>query len=104
MNAPGIRITRHLYEEPDRLNLHLEASNGRVRGALEYYCNADELKKLGQQLVDFAGGRAPEIIYELGSERPSDRLAFFLSLRAKPLDSSGHCALQVRLHNNEDPP
>jgi len=104
MNTSGIRITRHPYEEPYRLNLHIEASNGRINGTLEYYCNADDLKTLGKQLVDFTGSRSHEIVYELGSEKPSDRFAFFLSLRVKPLDSSGHCAVLIRLNNNEEPP
>jgi hypothetical protein len=104
MNAPGIRITRHPYEEPYHLRLHIEASNGRVHGSLEYYCDADDLKTLGKQLVDFTGSRNHEIVYELGSEKPSDRFAFFLSLRVRPLDLSGHCAVHVRLNNNEEPP
>ena len=104
MNAPGIRITRHPYEEPYHLNLHIKASNGRAQGSLEYYCNADDLKTLGRQLVDFTGTRSHEVVYELGSEKPSDRFAFFLSLRVKPLDSSGHCAVHIRLNNNQEPP
>ncbi|MDQ3622119.1 MAG: hypothetical protein M3463_06480 [Verrucomicrobiota bacterium] len=104
MNAPGIRFTRHPYEEPYHLNLQLEASNGRVHGGLDYYCNAEDLKILGKQLVDFTGADNHEVVYELGSEKPIDRFAFFLSLRVKPLDSSGHCAVQIRLKNYEEPP
>lgn len=104
MNVPGLRITRHPYEEPYHLHLILEASNGRVRGTLEYYCNADDLTTLGKQLVNFTGGRIQEVVYELGSEKPSDRFAFFLSLQVKPIDSSGHCAIHIRLNNNEEQP
>src|SRR6266567_3713694 len=104
MNTSGIRITRHLYEEPYHLNLHIEASNGRVNGTLEYYCNADDLKTLGKQLVDFTGSRSQAVIYELGSEKPNDRFAFFLSLRVRPVDSSGHCAVHVCMNNNQEPP
>ena len=104
MNGPGIRITRYPYEEPYHLHLHIQASNGRVQGCLEFYCNADDLKTFGKQLVDFTGSRSRAIVYELGSEKPSDRFAFFLSLRVRPLDSSGHCAVQIHLNNNEEPP
>jgi len=104
MNAPGIRITRHPYEEPYHLNLHIEASNERVHGALEYYCNASDLTTLGKQFTDYTGSPNHEVVYELGSERPSDRFAFFLSLRVKPLDMSGHCSIHVRLNNNENLP
>jgi hypothetical protein len=104
MNAPGIRITRHPYEEPYHLNLHIEAANERVNGDLEYYCNADDLKKLGKKLADFTGPPKEAIVYDLGSEDPRDRFAFFLSIRVTPLDSSGHCAVVIRLNNNEEPP
>ncbi len=104
MNTSGIRITRYPYEEPFHLNLHIEASNGRVNSTLEYYCNADDLKTLGKQLVDFTGASSEAVVYELGSEEPKDRFAFFLSFRVKPLDSTGHCAVLIRLNNNEEPP
>lgn len=101
MNTPGIRITRFPYEEPYHLNLLIEASNGRINGRLEYYCAADNLTTLGQGLADFTGARGQEVVYELGSERPEDRFAFFLSLRAEPLGLTGHCALHIHLNNNE---
>jgi hypothetical protein len=100
MKAPGIRITRYPYEEPHHLNLRITASNGRIVGDLEYYCNATDLGVLGRQLAGFSGKRSEEIVYELGSEKPEDRFAFLFSLRVKPLDSVGHCAVIVRLSNN----
>jgi hypothetical protein len=104
MKTPGIRITRYPYEEPYHLNLQIEASNGRLHSELEYYCNADDLKKFGEQLAKFSGRRNEEVIYELGSENSKNRFAFFLSIRAKPIDSCGHCALRIRLNNNEEEP
>jgi hypothetical protein len=101
----GIRITRHPYEEPYHLNLEIEASNGRVSGFLEYYCNADDLKVLGKQLLDFIGIYGQEVHYILGSEKPRGPLWLFLSIRVMPLDSTGHRAVvHVRLNNNEEPP
>jgi len=104
MKTPGIKLTRHPYEEPYHLNLHIEAANERINGNLEYYCNAQDLKKFGKQLADFTGTPKEEIIYELGSEDPRVRFAFFLSLRVLPLDSFGHCAFLIRLNNNREPP
>ena len=100
----GITITRFPYEEPYHLNLRIEASNGRVTGELEYYCNATDLKELGKKLTDFLGQRGEEITYELGSEAPEDRFAFYLSLRVKPLDSCGHSALLIHFNNNAADP
>jgi hypothetical protein len=104
LNTPGIRITRSPYEEPYHLNLYIEASNGIINGMLEYYCNADDLRTLGKQLTNFTGTNKEEIIYQLGSEDKQDRFAFFLGIRVMPLDLSGHCAVLIRLNNNQEPP
>jgi hypothetical protein len=104
MRARGIRITRIPYEEPYTLNLRIEASNGRLTGELEYYCASDDLTSLGRQLAAYTGPRNPEVTYELGSEDPTARFAYFLSLRVQPLDFKGHCAIRVRFNNNEQPP
>jgi hypothetical protein len=104
MQTPGIRITRHPYEEPYHLRLYIEAANERVNGDLEYYCNAADLKNVGKQLADFTGSPKEAVTYELGSEDPRDRFAFFLRIRVMPLDSSGHCIVLIRLNNNEEPP
>ena len=103
MNLPGIKLTRYPYEEPYHLNLHIEAANERVNGNLEYYCNAEDLTKLGKQLADFTGTPKDEVVYELGSEDPRVRFAFCLSLRVLRLDSIGHCAILIRLNNNREP-
>ncbi|HEX3656343.1 MAG TPA: hypothetical protein VHV55_11075 [Pirellulales bacterium] len=96
----GISITRYPYEEPYHLNLRIKASNGRTCGELEYYCNVSGLKEFGKQLADFHGGRGEEVNYELGSEAPQDRFAFYLNLAAKAVDSSGHSALFICFNNN----
>jgi hypothetical protein len=103
MKTPCIKLTRYPYEEPYHLNLHIEAANERVNGNLEYYCNAKDLTRFGKQLADFTGTPEQEVIYELGSEDPRVRFAFFLSLRVIPLDSLGHCAILIRLNNNREP-
>jgi hypothetical protein len=100
MLFPYIKITRHPYEEPHHLNLRIAASNGHAKGGLEYYCNANDLGAVGRQLTSFSGKRTENVVYELGSEKPEDRFAFFLSFRVSPLDSVGHCAVSLRLSNN----
>ena len=104
MNTARIRITRTPYEEPYHLCLRLAASNGRLSGDLEYYCNASDLGSLGKQLADFAGLKTGDVTYELGSEKKEDRFAFYLGLRVRALDSRGHCAVVVRLNNNQEVP
>jgi hypothetical protein len=104
MNATGIKITRFPYEEPYHLNLWIEASNGKMNGRLEYYCNADDLSELGNKLVGYLGNQDETIVYERGSEKPEDRFAFFFSLRVNPLDLAGHSVVRIRMNNNQPPP
>jgi len=104
MNATRIKITRFPYEEPYHLNLLIEASNGRMNGRLGYYCNASDLIELGNKLLGYLGNKEQTIVYELGSEKPEDRFAFFLSLRVLPLDLAGHSVIRIRINNNRPPP
>ena len=104
MTSPGLRITRIPYEEPYHIRLRIAASNGRLSGYLEYYSNVSDLVSFGKQLVDFVGLKQGDVTYELGSERKEDRFAFYLGLRVRALDSKGHCAVIVRLNNNQEVP
>lgn len=101
MSEVAIKLTRTPYEEPYHLRLLISASNGRLRGELEFYCHASDLKDLGARMRDYSGNREQEIVYQLGSEKPEDRFAFFLSLRVQAINSRGHCCMSVRLNNNE---
>ena len=103
MTKPGIRLTRYPYEEPYHLNLQIEASNGRFQGKLDYYCVADDLGVIGNKLVAFSG-KPGEFVYELGAENPKANFAFFLSLRVRTLDTSGHCSIVIRMNNNQPSP
>src|SRR5271154_1719560 len=100
----GVKITRFPYEEPYHLNLVIEASNGKMNGRLGYYCNANDLNNLGNQLIEFLGNGNEKIIYELGSEKPEDRFAFYFSLQVVSLDAAGHSAIRLRMNNNRKPP
>jgi len=104
MTPPFIIIRRYPYEEPYHLNLVISASNGAMSGTLEYYCNAEDLIKVGDHLAAFPGQHDDSYTYELGSPRPEDRFAFHFVLRAATLDSAGHCALQFTMSNNRPLP
>jgi hypothetical protein len=96
---PFLRITRFPYEEPYHLNLLVAASNGRLRGEIEIYANADDLGVVAARIR-----RAPETdrspVWELGSERSEDRFAFYFCLRVVRQSPSGACALALRFNNN----
>jgi hypothetical protein len=100
---PFFQIVRHPYEEPYHLNLVVSASNGRQGGELEVYANADDLRVLASELREVPGNKR-EAIWELGSEKPEDRFAFYFRCRAHQITSAGECAVELRFNNNEPPP
>lgn len=104
MRPPFIILRRQPYEEPYHLNLVVSAGNGTTGGTLEYYCNAEDVGKLGSRLAEFPKKRRDNYVYELGSPRQEDNFAFHFALRALTLDSAGHCALQIVMNNNLPPP
>ena len=104
MTPPFIIIRRYPYEEPYHLNLVISASNGAMSGTLEYYCNAEDLTKVGDRLAAFPRQKDDNYTYELGSPRPEDGFAFHFALRAVTLDTAGHCALQFTMNNNRPIP
>jgi hypothetical protein len=101
---PFIRVTRHPYEEPYHLDLVVAASNGRLCGDLEIYANAKDLTVVADALRRFPEGNADAVLWELGSELPERRFAFYFRLRGLRLDERGHCALELRFNNNSAPP
>src|SRR5690349_12629381 len=102
---PFFRLTRYFYEEPHFLNLFVAASNGRVQGELEIYCNAKDLGVVARQLRAFPfSGSRDAVLWELGSERPEDRFAFYFRLRAVRVSALGRCAIEMRTNNNRSPP
>lgn len=101
---PSITIIRYPYEEPYHVHLVIVGSNGRTRGQLEFYANAKDLTQLADVLDVFPRHKTDMHLWELGSERPEDRFAFYLRLRLFVTDAAGHCAIQLRLNNNQDLP
>jgi hypothetical protein len=98
---PYIRITRYPYEEPHHLNLVMTASNGQLVGKLEFYLNADALTEWATELEIFPRHAKSVALWELGSERPEDRFAFYFRMRLFTTDSVGHGAIQLCFSNNE---
>lgn len=99
-----IKITRTPYEEPYHLQLWLEVSNGRQTASMEIYVNTDALVDAGKSLEQFPRHATDVYLFELGSERPEDRWAYYLRIRAFLTNGRGHCALLFRMNNNRDLP
>lgn len=99
-----IRITRYPYEEPYHLNLVVTASNGRQKGELEIYSNAEDLTLFASRLKGFPKQENDIALWELGSERPEDRFAFYFRLKVFQISANGRCAIEVRFCNNQEKP
>jgi hypothetical protein len=102
--TPFIIITRYPYEEPYHLRLVIEASNGRLRGLLEFYTNSEDLARVAERLETFPVHLPDDYSWELGSERAEDRFAHYFLCRVFTTDRSGHCAIQLRFNNNAELP
>lgn len=99
-----IRIERIPYEEPYHVQLVWNASNGSVSSYFEYYDNADSLKEMAERLESFPRHSSDVFLYEIGSERPEDRFAYYFRLRVFTTDSRGSSAIQIRFCNNNELP
>jgi hypothetical protein len=82
----------------------MEVSNGKQKWKMEYYDNAQSLIEWAKNLEIFPRHKDDVFLWELGSERPEDRYAYYFRFRVFTTDSAGHCAIQVRFNNNEDLP
>lgn len=101
---PSIRITRLPYEEPYHVNLVLDVSNGQRSWELEIYDNAESLVSLAENLKVFPRHRDDVFLWELGSEYPEDRWAYYFRFRVFVIDGAGHSAIQIRFNNNKNLP
>ena len=101
---PFLRIVRRPFEEPDHVNLIVAANNGRQRGELEIYANAEDLEVAAQRLAGFPANASDTFLWELGSEKAEDRFAFYFRLRFWQVAPGGECGVELRLNNNEEPP
>ena len=99
-----IKIERIPYEEPYHIQLLWDVSNGSVSSRFEYYANADSLKELAENLEVFPRHKDHVFLYEVGSESPEDRFAYYFRFRVSTTDAKGSSAIQVRFSNNRDLP
>jgi hypothetical protein len=99
-----LKITRRPYEEPYHLNLVVQASNGSQTGELEIYTTPEALVQCSEALSSFPRHSTDVFLWEIGSERPEDRWAFYFRLRVFLTRPTGQCAIHVRFNNNQDLP
>jgi len=95
---------RDYYEEPQDTHLEFYISNGRFSATVDIYCSVEDIKNIGNGLLDFPQKIGAEFLYTYGSEKPEDRFYRLFSMRAYTTDAKGHCALQFRINLNEKEP
>ncbi|HEV7570336.1 MAG TPA: hypothetical protein VGQ21_02460 [Thermoanaerobaculia bacterium] len=71
---------------------------------MQLYVNAADLLKIADALEVFPRHASDVFLYEIGSERPEDRWAYYFRFRVFTTDGRGHCAIQLRFNNNESLP
>ena len=98
----SLKIVRIPYEEPYHINLIFIASNGESKGQLEIYDSAKQLKILAGILEEFPFNGINRFLWELGSEKPEERFAFYFKCEFKLIKDSNKCVISIRLNNNED--
>ncbi|MCU8021544.1 MULTISPECIES: hypothetical protein [unclassified Shewanella] len=99
-----LRIERIPYEEPYHVQLVWDVSNGNIKSRFEYYDNADALTEIGKRLATFPRQIGDIFLYEIGSEKPEDRFAYYFRLQVFTTNSRGSSAIQIRFCNNRDLP
>lgn len=105
MHTPNfIEITRHPYEEPYHVHVEATFANEDTSGRCDFYANADCFTEWAAAFEAFPRHAQDTYLWEIGSERPEDRFAYYVRLRAFTTDSVGHCALQIRFNNNRELP
>ena len=99
-----ISIERIPYEEPYHVQLVWNAANGHISSCFEYYANADSLNEMAERLERFPQHHGDVFLYEIGSEKPEDRFAYYFRFRVFNTDSRGRAAIQIRFCNNNELP
>lgn len=99
-----IKIERIPYEEPYHLQLVWDVSNGNITSSFDFYVGTDALKEIADTLEVFPRHASDVYLFEIGSEHPEDRFAYYFRFRVFTTDSRGHCAIQIRFNNNRDLP
>lgn len=85
-----------------RLEFHV--SNGSFAGKTDIYCGAEDIKEIGENLLNFPRKVGDEYCFEYGSEMPEDNFYRFFLMRVYTFNAQGHCALQFKINLNEEEP
>lgn len=96
----SIKIERVPYEEPHHVELRWTVSNGNTSTNFKYYDNASNLEKIAKHLEEFPRHNSDVFLFEIGSERPEDRFAYYFRFRVFLTKSTGDTALLIRFNNN----
>ncbi len=102
--ASSLTITRHPYEEPYHVNLVVRAVTDGAVAEQEIYANATDLRTLADAMTGFPKSASDRYSWEIGSEQPDDRFAYFFCLTVRQIRARGRCAVHVRFNNNEEFP
>lgn len=102
--ASSLTITRHPYEEPHHVNLVVRAATDGAVAEQEIYAHATDLNAFAEAMVGFPKRPMDHFSWELGTEQPDARWAFYFCLTVRQIRGQGRCAVHVRFNNNEDPP
>ncbi|MEM7165871.1 MAG: hypothetical protein AAF581_10425 [Planctomycetota bacterium] len=102
--TPYVRIKRVPYEEPHRVNLIVEASDGSTSGQLLFYSNASDILEVAKSLDALARQPGEDVTWQLGSMDPAARFAFYFCLRACHAEVPGSCSVELSLRDNVDAP
>lgn len=97
-----VQIQRIPYEEPYNLELHWKISGEDTTSFFELYDNADILSKFAQALLNFPKSSGDKYTYQLGSEKVSDKTAYFFKVEFFMRNSRGHdAAIDIKFVNHQ---
>ena len=99
-----LKFIRRPYEEPYHLHLFLTASKGPQMAKIDFYTGGDTIADWAKGLEVFPQSSSHVYLWEYGSERPEDKSAYYLRIRAFVINSTGLCALHLRFNNNKPLP
>lgn len=99
--ASSLTITRHPYEEPHHVNLVVHVATDGAAARQEIYALAADLAAFADAMRGFPKRPDDRYSWELGSEDPDDRFAFYFRLSIQQIRPRGRCAVHVRFSNNE---
>lgn len=96
-----IIIRRHLYEEPDCIQLEWIISNGLFSATTDIYTSPYEIEEMGKTLRSLF---KDDFKYEYGSSDPLARCYRHFIMSVYRIDSIGHKAIQFKINQNENQP